>query len=196
MMCYERLHILQNYKSFGSNGPWVYPTYFHQAAISILQSLVPKSLDDPPKSDHCHAKMVPPSVQQTLVGSEFGIDISLRHHLHDITDLTVEQRGFLKLSRVNKTDCDVSNGSKMLRHQILRLLPRWGHNSALMNAWAIEVASIHWVKLKELHTIVAWHSLKWLALKSHKVFGDQLGFCNEIQRKWHVHWVYLKTDYN
>ena len=49
MMCYERLHILQNYKSFGSNGPWVYPTYFHQAAISILQSLVPKSLDDPPK---------------------------------------------------------------------------------------------------------------------------------------------------
>lgn len=123
-MCYERLHILQNYKSFGSNGPWVYPTYFHQAAISILQSLVPKSLDDPPKSDHCHAKMVPPSVQQTLVGSEFGIDISLRHHLHDITDLTVEQRGFLKLSRVNKTDCDVSNGSKMLRHQILRLLPR------------------------------------------------------------------------
>ena len=98
-MCYERLHILQNYKSFGSNGPWVYPTYFHQAAISILQSLVPKSLDDPPKSDHCHAKMVPPSVQQTLVGSEFGIDISLRHHLHDITDLTVEQRGFLKLSQ-------------------------------------------------------------------------------------------------
>lgn len=74
-MCYERLHILQNYKSFGSNGPWVYPTYFHQAAISILQSLVPKSLDDPPKSDHCHAKMVPPSVQQTLVGSEFGIDM-------------------------------------------------------------------------------------------------------------------------
>ena len=141
-------------------------------------------------------KWSPPSVQQTLVGSEFGIDISLRHHLHDITDLTVEQRGFLKLSRVNKTDCDVSNGSKMLRHQILRLLPRWGHNSALMNAWAIEVASIHWVKLKELHTIVAWHSLKWLALKSHKVFGDQLGFYNEIQRKWHVHWVYLKTDYN